>query len=223
MTNTDADKVAVKASPAGGINWKVLLERSSSVLVVALISASIAGITGSTFAATNYTHELTLLHLLAFTSWFGCSIWVSFIAGLIMFNNLPRHVFGRLQAKLFPAYFIFSALTISIALTSAAALYGRDIKSLIVILATILLNMLYFEPETTRVMVLRHAVERRLETGHEIGQLKPSDPAKANDPELRALSKQFGVLHGVSTLLNLLALGIGCFWLNFCALRMGEK
>ena len=133
----------------------------------------------------------------------------------------PRHVFGRLQSKLFPAYFLFSAITVAVAIISAAVL-GWEVKSLFGIMGTILANLLYFEPETTRVMVLRHAVERRLGTGHEIGQLKPSDPEKANEPELRALSKRFGMLHGVSTLLNLASLGIGCFWLNFCAFEMGK-
>jgi len=174
------------------------------------------------FSISYYVHEITVLHLIVFSSWFGCSIWVSFIAGMVMFNNLPRHVFGRLQAKLFPAYFIFSALTVAIAIASAYAI-GWEVKSLAAIMATILANLLYFEPETTRAMIRRQAVERRLDTGHEIGQLTPSDPAKANDPELRKLSKKFGVLHGVSTLLNMLALGIGCYWLNFCALKMAER
>jgi len=198
------------------INWQVL---RSSVLV--LILAAIVGMTDGTLAA-DYTHELTLLHLCTFASWFGTTVWVSFVGGIVMFKNLPRHVFGRLQSKLFPAYFLFSALAVSVAMASAAAL-GWGVKSLGVVLGTVLANMLYFEPETTRVMVRRHAVERRLGTGHEIGQLKPSDPTKANDPELRALSKQFGVLHGISTTLNLVALGFGCFWINFFALRMGEK
>ena len=42
-----------------------------------------------------------LSHLFSFSSWFGCSMWISFVGGLVMFNNLPRHVFGRLQSKLF--------------------------------------------------------------------------------------------------------------------------
>ena len=41
-------------------------------------------------------------HLFSYASWFGCSMWISFVGGLVMFNNLPRHVFGRLQSKLFP-------------------------------------------------------------------------------------------------------------------------
>lgn len=175
------------------------------------------------------SHGTMLLHLLAFSSWFGCSVWVSFIAGIVMFKTLPRHTFGRLQSKLFPAYFIFSAGAIIIAIvTSGALMVSRDDTttttnipySLIVILACTLLNLLYFEPATTRVMYQRHAVEKRLGTGHEIGKIRPDDPLKANDPQLKALSKTFGMLHGISTLLNLAALGFGCAWLSKCAERM---
>ena len=86
-----------------------------------------------------------------------------------------------------------------------------------------LANMLYLEPETTRIMVRRHAVERRLGTGQEIGQLRLSDPIKANNLELRALSEKFVVLHGILTAHKLVALGFSCFWINFVALGMGKK
>ena len=164
---------------------------------------------------------MVLVHLLAFSSWFGCSVWVTFIAGIVMFKTLPRHVFGRLQSKLFPAYFQFSvvALFVAIATKSAVVAIARP-TPLITILACSLLNLLYFEPTTTKVMYQRHAVEKRLGTGHEIGKLKPDDPTKANDPELKALSKTFGMIHGISSLLNLAALGFGCVWLNKCANQM---
>ena len=181
-------------------------------------------------------HRIVLVHLLAFSSWFGCSVWVSFVAGIVMFTTLPRHVFGRLQSKLFPAYFQFSVVTIIVAIATSGAVVtssSRDDEtgtsaannnnipySLIVILACTLLNLLYFEPATTKVMYQRHAVEKRLGTGHEIGKLRPDDPKKANDPQLKALSKTFGMLHGISTLLNLGALGFGCAWLSRCASQM---
>uniref|UniRef100_A0A7S4ATM5 TMEM205-like domain-containing protein n=1 Tax=Pseudo-nitzschia australis TaxID=44445 RepID=A0A7S4ATM5_9STRA len=174
-------------------------------------------------------HGIVLLHLLAFSSWFGCSVWVSFIAGIVMFKTLPRHVFGRLQSKLFPAYFVFSAGAIVVAIaTSSALTKSREEASstnnipysLIAILACTLLNLLYFEPATTKVMFQRHAVEKRLGTGHEIGKIRPDDPKKANDPQLKALSKTFGMLHGVSTLLNLGSLGFGCAWFSKCADQM---
>jgi len=213
----DPTPPATSASTNGTI-----LSKIGSTIVILILSISIAGIGGADFSVSYYHHEVTLLHLITFTSWFGCSVWVTFIAGIVMFKHLPRHVFGRLQAKLFPAYFIFSALVVAISMMTAAAL-GWEVKSLGIILLTILMNVLYFEPETTRVMILRHAVERRLKTGHEIGQLRPSDPAKANDPELKALSKKFGMLHGVSTTLNMVALGFGFYWLNFVASLVGQK
>ena len=124
-----------------------------------------------------------------------------------------------MQSKLFPAYFLFSAILIVIAIVAANGL-GWSLNALYLILGTILTNLVYFEPQTTKVMYERHAVERKLGTGHEIGQLKPSDPTKANDPQLKQLSKQFGMLHGMSTLMNLAALGVGCYWLNFCTQQM---
>ena len=173
-------------------------------------------------------HGLVLLHLLAFSSWFGCSVWVSFVAGIVMFKTLPRHTFGRLQSRLFPAYFVFSAVSILVAIATSGALAspgGEEAAapySLVVILVCILANLFCFEPATTRVMYQRHAVEKRLGTGHEIGKIRPDDPKKANDPELRALSKTFGMLHGISSLLNLAALAFGCYWLNKFANQMAN-
>mmetsp|Transcript_26459 Transcript_26459/g.72747 ORF Transcript_26459/g.72747 Transcript_26459/m.72747 type:complete len:215 (+) Transcript_26459:185-829(+) len=200
----------------------------SRQIVRALVLMAVLG--GCTWTSTlsgtdgeSSSHWVVLLHLLAVSSWFGCSVWVSFIAGIIMFQTLPRHTFGRLQSKLFPAYFVFSAGSIALAIATSRAVVGASGElphSLIAILATVLLNLFYFEPATTRVMYQRHAVEKRLGTGHEIGKLRPDDPQKANDPQLKALTKTFGMLHGISTLLNLAALGFGCVWLSRCAERM---
>jgi len=180
------------------------------------------------YTTSNSSHYIILLHLITFASWFGCSIWVSFIAGIVMFKNLPRHVFGRLNARLFPAYFQFSVLMNLLAIATSGSVMGLSSDSnssptsLWVILTCTLLNLFYFEPATTRIMYKRHAVEKTLGTGHEVGKLKPDDPKKANDPKLVALSKTFGMLHGVSTLLVLGSLGCGCVWLSECAGRMVE-
>ena len=148
-----------------------------------------------------------------------------------MFRTLPRHVFGRLQSRLFPAYFQFSVVTIVVAIATSSAVGDSETSvisqnaipyALIVILATVLLNLLFFEPATTKVMYKRHAIEKRLGTGHEVGKIKPDDPKKANDPQLKAISKTFGMLHGISTLLNLGALGFGCAWMSKCATQMAQ-
>lgn len=196
------------------------------------------------------------IHLSFFGSWFGCSMWVSFVSGLVLFKNLPRHVFGRVQAKLFPRYFQWAFFFLSIPIlvdlvlkgdgliaksssgwgsskpnavkiltdvfttspaTAAGGLSACQLQSLLAIFGVVVLNLFYFEPKTTEVMFKRHKVEARLGTGHEIGQLKPSDPEKAKDPELVALTKTFGKLHGCSTSLNLIGLCLGIWhwcWLG---------
>ena len=42
-------------------------------------------------------------HLLAWGLWMGSNIWTTFAVGITMFKNMPRQMFGRVQAKLFPA------------------------------------------------------------------------------------------------------------------------
>lgn len=169
-----------------------------------------------------YGHWLVLVHLLAFAAWFGCSVWVTLVAGIVMFKSLPRHTFGRLQAKLFPAYFWFSAVTVSIAAMTAHLLgWDNGTRTLMLILGAVLWNLLYLEPKTTAVMFKRQTVERRLGTGHEVGALASrDDPKIGGDAEWKELSRSFGVLHGLSTVSNLAALGVGCYWLNICASQM---
>lgn len=195
-----------------------------AAVLVAILGVSVSVTNKRTDDGNPYAHILTLIHLLSFMSWFGCSIWVSFIAGIVMFKNLPRHTFGRLQAKLFPAYFLFSAIAMALSIASAAALPWSKSRgpswSLYTILGTVLVNLVYLEPKTTAVMFERHVVERKLGTGQEIGIIKPKDPKIANDPELKRLSKTFGMLHGMSTLMNLAALGVGCYWVNVLTQQM---
>ncbi|XP_042602681.1 transmembrane protein 205-like [Cyprinus carpio] len=45
-----------------------------------------------------------LLHLMFISTFWGMQIWVTFIAGFVMDNNLNRHTFGFIQSRLFPFY-----------------------------------------------------------------------------------------------------------------------
>jgi len=216
-----------------------------------------------------YKRMNSVVMLFTFASWFGASFWVSFVAGLVMFNNLPRHVFGKLQAKLFPAYFKYS-LYMMVACLAATVfdayirlyLTGRggpsyskwdfagvlnvlnmvDTNGYVVpyieqyilsfvpffkyvllsekavqlhlgVLGCVCLNLYYLEPKTTAVMIQRHGFEKQIGTGHEVGLLRPVDPAvKAKydaHTELPKINKKFGMLHGLSTSVNLISLCLG--------------
>lgn len=131
-----------------------------------------------------------LLHMAAFGTWFGANIWTTFFAGITMFKNLPRQQFGSLQAKLFPLYFQLGAgCTVAMALT--ASRMGVSVGPSIVSLVATLANLLYLEPKATSVMFQRYDREN-------LG-LKN----EAIDKDLKA---QFGKLHGMSSLANLVAL-----------------
>ncbi len=41
-------------------------------------------------------------HVAAFGVWLGTNVWNSYFVGLTMFKNMPRQMFGRVQAALFP-------------------------------------------------------------------------------------------------------------------------
>lgn len=54
------------------------------------------------------------VHLLSFATWFGTVVYTTFVAGITMFKNLPRRVFGTLQSKLFPLYFQLGTIMIGL-------------------------------------------------------------------------------------------------------------
>ncbi|CAN6363681.1 unnamed protein product [Urochloa humidicola] len=44
--------------------------------------------------------------------------WVAFVGRTVMFRNLPRHQFGSLQGKMFPAYFMLILLCSAISVAA---------------------------------------------------------------------------------------------------------
>ncbi|KAG6531830.1 hypothetical protein ZIOFF_005657 [Zingiber officinale] len=76
---------------------------------------------------------------------------------------LPRHQFGNLQSKMFPAYF-------------------------------------------TMMMKKRHNIERDLNISDEVGASKNTEAAKIN-ARLKSMNKKFGMIHGLSSLANIMAFG----------------
>ena len=54
------------------------------------------------------------VHLLSFATWFGTVVYTTFVAGITMFKNLPRRVFGNIQSKLFPLYFQLCSVMVGV-------------------------------------------------------------------------------------------------------------
>ncbi|KAG2564062.1 hypothetical protein PVAP13_8KG334000 [Panicum virgatum] len=68
-----------------------------------------------------------LVHLLAFATAWGAGLWVTFVGGIVMFKYLPRHQFGSLQGKMFPAY--FTLISVCSAISVAAFAYVHPWKT----------------------------------------------------------------------------------------------
>ncbi|MCO5599532.1 hypothetical protein L7F22_053638 [Adiantum nelumboides] len=158
---------------------------------------------------------LRLAYLLSFATAWGTSLWVTFIGGIIMFKHLPRHQFGNLQSRMFPAYFSLVAVCAAICTAGFSIIHPwkgssstekNQLLSLVLSLTSTLANILVFEPLTIKTMRERHRVEREESIGDEVGLSKNKEVAKRN-PKLAKLNKKFGMVHGLSSLANLLSFG----------------
>ncbi|KAK9904742.1 hypothetical protein WJX75_001688 [Coccomyxa subellipsoidea] len=167
-------------------NW-VRLAWVSAALIVAARSTEFLPVNAAAF-----------IHVMAWGLWLGSNIWTTFIAGITMFKNLPRQTFGKLQAKLFPQYF---AVAIAAGVLQIGTLtFGvpggiarTQSITLGVALVSSLVNWLYIEPMATNLMFERYNLE--------------NVPGDKDAAKIKQLYKQFGKFHGISSLLNLVALG----------------
>ncbi|KAF8394642.1 hypothetical protein HHK36_020858 [Tetracentron sinense] len=159
--------------------------------------------------------SLKLAHLLSFSTAWGTALWVTFIGGIIMFKYLPRHQFGNLQSKMFPAYFSLVSVCSAISVASFSYLHPWKSSSsaeryqlgfLLSSFAFNLSNLFVFTPMTIEMMKQRHKVEKEQNIGDEIGGAKNREAAKAN-PKLASMNKKFGMIHGLSSLANIMSFG----------------
>ncbi|CAK9135463.1 unnamed protein product [Ilex paraguariensis] len=158
---------------------------------------------------------LKLAHLLCFSTAWGAALWVTFIGGIIMFKNLPRHQFGNLQSKMFPAYFSMVGVCCAVSVVSFGYLHPWKTSStsekyqlgfLLAAFAFNLTNLFVFTPMTIELMKQRHKVEKEVNIGEEVGGTKNQEVAKAS-PKLASMNKKFGMIHGLSSLANIMSFG----------------
>jgi hypothetical protein len=103
----------------------------SVAIIYALLFAIYQGSAAAPGASTNALRRMgkylvlpptvaATVHLLSFSIWFGTLVYTTFVAGITMFKNLPKRVFGTLQSKLFPLYFRLCSGMIGVQVSSIA-------------------------------------------------------------------------------------------------------
>ncbi|KAF2635752.1 hypothetical protein P280DRAFT_473657 [Massarina eburnea CBS 473.64] len=163
-------------------------------------------------------------HVLSYGTLIGSTLFQSFISGIIAFRVLPRPQFSTLQKNIFPTYFILQTVTPALMiltypsfttrLSPSSASSAQD-KLALTLIGTMLVsgiaNMVYVGPETTRIMGRRKHQETR--------DGKKSYDKGPQSVEMKKLNKQFGVLHGVSSMINLIGF-LGMCWYG---VLLGER
>ncbi|KAI1331260.1 hypothetical protein F5Y16DRAFT_361034 [Xylariaceae sp. FL0255] len=149
-------------------------------------------------------------HILSYGTLLGTQFFHTFVNAIASFKVLARPQFAILQRAIFPAYFgIQSAAPLLLALTYpgrigssggvSGVLQPENRWGVLVPLTTAcvmgLVNLLYLLPETNKVTARRRQ--------QEIKDGKQSWDKAPQSEQMIALNKKFGMLHGISSLLNL--------------------
>ncbi|XP_007951790.1 transmembrane protein 205 [Orycteropus afer afer] len=163
-----------------------------------------------------------VVHLLVLSGAWGMQMWVTFVAGFLLFRGLPRHTFGLVQSKLFPFYFhismgcAFINLCILAPWHSWAQLTFWEASQLCLLLLCLTLaaiNARWLEPRTTAAMWALQTLEKERGLGGEVpGSHQGTDlyrQLREQDPKYGALRQVFFRYHGFSSICNL-----GCLLSN---------
>jgi hypothetical protein len=152
-------------------------------------------------------------HVLFYGILLGTQFFQSFVNGIVAFRTLARPHFSQLQQKIFPIYFALqSVLPLLVWYTSPGLRARRGTTwwdasaatSMTVVFLTGLLNLAVVGPWTTKVMRERKKQESKDgKKYYEEGE---------QSVEMVRLNKRFGMVHGVSSTLNLVAIGASVWY-----------
>ncbi|KUI64717.1 hypothetical protein VM1G_00751 [Cytospora mali] len=149
-------------------------------------------------------------HILAYGSLFGTTLFNTCIGTVIQFKTLPTLQFSDLQTKTFPWYFgLQTTLPLALAVTLPGRPFGPasgiqglfdsanrwgTLLPLATIFVTGLVNWTVLLPVSKECIVERRKQEEK--------DGKRSWDPQPHSQEMAALNKKFGILHGISSLLN---------------------
>ncbi|ORY70159.1 uncharacterized protein BCR38DRAFT_503287 [Pseudomassariella vexata] len=151
-------------------------------------------------------------HILSYGTLLGTQFFHTFINAIASFKVLERPQFGLLQRAIFPAYFgMQTVIPVALAVTYPATRITRSgisgvldetnrwsvLAPLATVFVTGLINWAYLLPATNAVTAKRRQQEKK--------DGKQSWDAPPHSQEMVALNKNFGQLHGLSSLLNVVS------------------
>ena len=154
---------------------------------------------------------LRFLHLFTFVFWYGTLLYFTFIQAPVLFKTLPRDLFGLVQSKLFPPFYIISYICGTVLIVSYHFLNPNKpnnpqdcvkITALYLMLLLSLAQGMWIGPKTAKLRLDRIAAEDSKDTA-----------------KVEALKGEFGKAHGISSLINLLVILSGLVYLIYYTLK----
>ncbi|KAK9116630.1 hypothetical protein Sjap_015577 [Stephania japonica] len=183
------------------------------------------GIESTVKFATLYTNSaMELVHILGFSIAYGVSIWVTFISSHVLAGALPHRQLAMVQSKIYPVYFRTVAACVSSALLAHCVIKRNfrkaealQMSNLFVALLFVIFNMLYLEPQATKVMFEKMQLEK--EEGSSSNDRGRGSGARAGDGEeeeqrrdqIGDMNRRLKKLNRASSVLNVMSLmGLSC-------------
>lgn len=183
---------------------------------------------------------VSLAYFGSFAMHFGAQMWMTFVSGLALYFNLPRHTFGRVQEILFPKYFsmgtalsVVTLLTFiklqqtahpelrSTALTSWDPLVVFQLGSLALCAALELIVWLYMAPPMLRLMHQKYHFESSETVGQEVGHFSGSEnPQLRRSNHYQSVHKRFRQIHMATAMVNMVSLLCTFVHLHYLASRV---
>lgn len=183
---------------------------------------------------------VSLAYFGSFAMHFGAQMWMTFVSGLALYFNLPRHTFGRVQEILFPKYFsmgtalsVVTLLTFiklqqtahpelrTIALSSWDPLVVLQLVSLALCAALELVVWLYMAPPMLRLMHQKYHFESSETVGQEIGHFSGTEnPQLRRSNHYQSVHKRFRQIHMATAMVNMVSLLCTVVHLHYLASRV---
>ena len=154
---------------------------------------------------------LRFVHLFTFVFWYGTLLYFTFIQAPVLFKTLPRDIFGLVQSKLFPPFYIISYICGTVLIVTyhfTHPLKPNDPQDCVKITALYLMLLLslgqgmWIGPKAAQLRLDRIAAEE-----------------SKNTAQVEILKSQFGKTHGISSLINLLVILSGLVYLVYYTLE----
>lgn len=167
---------------------------------------------------------IAFVHLTSFAFHYGAQCWVTFIAGLTMFYNLPRIMFGQVQSRLFPMYFATTLALSSITFVTYTIRNPYDkwnstdwklVICFAICIVSTFLNTYVFSPQIVDATVQLFEIEKEAGVAYVIGYVDRTELKK--DPAYRLHYRTFRKHHGISAIANLTTLVCNTVYMYYLA------